>query len=211
MLQIILKRMSIFVLAIVSATTPAHAQEPTCDPIAAAARSELIKSVASSTPDMHQLVLLCEPLQAMAQVQGQDIALSVSLGGVRPLFDVADATAFALYRPLIARILADAPSVARWKVSVQGYQSLGTRLAAAAARDKSWDQRLGRPKRGGVNAYVIEIANQAQIFEEFQDLASENASHARVVDVEKVMLCPAPSAPRDHVPCGGSVWFELSK
>jgi len=197
-------------VAIVLVANHAFAQEQSCDP-AVAARREVGKLQGSGKSDEQQLVLPCGLLVATARVRGQEIGLSVSEPSGQPLYNVADATAFALYAPLVARVLAEAPGVDRWTLSVRGYQSFGPRLAAAAARDEGWNARTGKPRHDGPNAYVVAIANRARIFAEVQQIAGENNRNSRVISAEKVVLCPDPVEPRDRVPCGALVWFELSK
>src|SRR6516164_9820515 len=103
-MKVAIGRFLIAAFALVLVASHMLAEERSCDAVMAA-RIELGSLVGTGNPGEQQLVLPCGSFRAVARVRGQEILLAVSEPSGRPLYDVADPTAFALYAPLVARIL----------------------------------------------------------------------------------------------------------
>lgn len=151
----------------------------------------------------------CGSLRAEAIYWDRSIVLAAYRADGKPI--EPDERALSAFGPLIARIVATQPEVGRWTLSVKSYDAFGPRLAAAVAADKKWDARRGRPREGHVNSYVLDLSNRARTFAEIERVAEANAWRARVLSVEKVLLCPSPAHAGERLPCGASIWFALTR
>jgi hypothetical protein len=99
--------------------------------------------------------------------------------------------------------------------------TLAVRLALAAWRSPDWDPVRGRPRRGDINGWVRDVANEALIYEELRPVFRQSGLEIRLAAVEKVLvqkaellpffasLRQAGVRPEDKVPFDCQAWFSV--
>lgn len=94
--------------------------------------------------------------------------------------------------------------------------TLAARLARAAQSSAGWNPATGQPRRGGANAFVRDLANQAMIYQELRDALCGAGFDVRVTAVEKVLVLPARRLPfletrsSARLPFDSMTWFSLA-
>ncbi len=115
---------------------------------------------------------------------------------------------------IISRILKKLPKERRFRTFFVGRliyafgadRTLSERLSLAAAQSPLWDKEKGRPRSGHENKFVKEIANQAMIYPELNEMFAQHGYEIEVSGVEKVLIDPQTKLPYDCM-----TWFSLSK
>lgn len=93
--------------------------------------------------------------------------------------------------------------------------TMALRLAIAAWRSGEWDTTQGRPKQGGIGAFVIRLGNEARIYAELEPLFRERSLTLQIVSGEKVLVLPANELPfyselrREGVSPGAKLPFDF--
>jgi len=85
-------------------------------------------------------------------------------------------------------------------------RTMSERLSLAASQSPLWDKEKGRPRSGHENQCVKEIANQAMIYPELQEMFAKHGYEIQVSSVEKVLIDPQTKLPYDCM-----TWFSLSR
>jgi len=80
--------------------------------------------------------------------------------------------------------------------STEASREMSFRFAAAAFSSEEWDKRRGQPKRGDINRFTRDLANQARIYPELQELFTDFHLTVTLSHVEKVLVKRA-----DQLPC----------
>ena len=98
----------------------------------------------------------------------------------------------------------DLPTVTSFSVG-RDYEAFYARLAIAAAGSPDWDVRLGRPKSGNANTFVVKIASDpVQFFPEMVTLLSSVHLRPELRSVEKVSIgTPAATPFRERLEAAG--------
>jgi hypothetical protein len=115
---------------------------------------------------------------------------------------------------IISRILNKVPKKRKFRTFFIGRlihvfgadRTLSERLSLAASQSPLWDKEKGRPRSGHENKFVKEIANQAMIYPELQEMFAQHGYEIQVASVEKVLIDPQTKLPYDCM-----TWFSLSK
>jgi hypothetical protein len=96
------------------------------------------------------------------------------------------------------------------------------RLAAAAFASSDWDKVRGRPTQGNINRFTRDLANQARIYPELEELFSGFHRTVTLRTVEKVLVQKAGQLPffdqlknlgvkaDDLLPFDGMAWFSIT-
>jgi hypothetical protein len=100
---------------------------------------------------------------------------------------------------------------------------LSFRLALAAAGSSAWNTKEGKPKKGGLYAFIKDLANTEMIYPELQEVFSPFDKNIRLVAIEKVRIMEANQLPyrnrlygqgvkpHDRLPCDFMAWFSLTE
>jgi hypothetical protein len=72
--------------------------------------------------------------------------------------------------------------------STASSREMSFRVAAAAFRSEEWDKRRGQPKHGDINRFTRDLANQARIYPELQELFTDFHLTVTLSHVEKVLV-----------------------
>jgi hypothetical protein len=99
---------------------------------------------------------------------------------------------------------------------------MSKRLALAATKSNAWNKKTGKPFAGHENAFVLNLANSAQIFPELRDLFNLLEYNIKVSGVEKVIIQTAAQLPfwdeisgkthkNDKLPFDCQTWFSIEK
>jgi len=115
---------------------------------------------------------------------------------------------------IISRILKKMPKERKFRTFFIGRllnafgadKTLSERLSLAASESPLWDMAKGRPRSGHENRGVKEIANQAMIYPELQEMFAKHGYEIQVSSVEKVLIDPQTKLPYDCL-----TWFSLSR
>jgi hypothetical protein len=115
---------------------------------------------------------------------------------------------------IVSRILKELPKEREFRTFFIGRllnafgadRTLSERLSSAAAQSSLWDRVKGRPRSGHENKFVKEIANQAMIYQELQEMFARHGYEIEVSGVEKVLIDPQSKLPYDCL-----TWFLLSQ
>jgi hypothetical protein len=100
-------------------------------------------------------------------------------------------------------------------------QEMSIRLAQAAHRSPNWDVRKGMPKKGNINGFIKDLANERMIYPELKDLFEQHHKRLTISSVEKVLVFEAGkqavfdelkqdgSRAKDRLPFDCMVWFSV--
>lgn len=101
--------------------------------------------------------------------------------------------------------------------------TMAARLASAAKRSKEWDAAKGRPTGGDANGWVRNLANEAAIYRELEEVFHRSGLDIRLSGVEKVLVLEAGRLPfieelraegvqaGDRVPFDCQAWFSVKR
>jgi len=101
-------------------------------------------------------------------------------------------------------------------------REMSFRLAAAAFLSQEWDKRSGRPKSNDINRFARDLANQAMIYPELQELFANFHLSVTLSHVEKVLVLKAGQLPfyselerlgaraADRLPFDCMAWFAVA-
>jgi hypothetical protein len=132
--------------------------------------------------------------------------------------------------PLIAKLLeklsAEEESAGAFRTlylgRLESFQGLPERLAILAKESPQWDLRRGRPKAGPVHSFVVTLANQGGLFDEWREVFQRFNWRLEVSAVEKVSVSKAGTLPyfqrlkekgiaaKDRVPYDCQVWLAVA-
>jgi hypothetical protein len=96
------------------------------------------------------------------------------------------------------------------------------RLAVAAFASSGWDKIRGRPTQGDINRFTRDLANQARIYPELQELFAGFPRRVTLSHVEKVLVLKAGQLPffdqlkklgvkaADRLPFDCMAWFAVT-
>jgi hypothetical protein len=106
--------------------------------------------------------------------------------------------------------------------SLPDSQELSIRLAQAAHRSPNWDVRKGRPKKGDINGFIKNLANDRMIYLELKELFHQYHKRITISSVEKVLVSEAGKLgyfdrlksdgiqASDRLPFDCMVWFGVT-
>lgn len=96
------------------------------------------------------------------------------------------------------------------------------RLALAAHRSKGWNPGRGKPKKGGINGFIRDLANSGMIYPELKELLAPFNRSVTFSCAEKVLVMEAGKLPfydellpygvraTERLPFDCMAWFTLS-
>jgi hypothetical protein len=91
-------------------------------------------------------------------------------------------------------------------------------LADAAAHDKGWDAKKGKPVAMGINQYVSQVLFRKELLAPIEQVCAQGGYRVKGVTVEKVLVGGLREVPLYHgdsapglVPYDAMVWFRLEK
>jgi hypothetical protein len=99
---------------------------------------------------------------------------------------------------------------------------LSARLALMAMQSPDWNPRKGRPKSGGINAFVLKLANRERLFGELDPLFRLHDRNVAISGVEKVFVADAGKLPffaelknlgvkaTDKLPYDAMIWLSVT-
>jgi hypothetical protein len=106
--------------------------------------------------------------------------------------------------------------------SVTASREMSFRLAVAAFRSAEWDRGRGQPQHGDINRFTRDLANQARIYPELQELFSGFHRTVTLSHAEKVLVMKAERLPffdrlkklgvkaGDRLPFDCMAWFAVT-
>lgn len=133
--------------------------------------------------------------------------------------------------PLLSKILAEILNAGAFHTLFWGrlvpdkkdYLEMSFRLAIAAYESPLWDSKRGVPKKGHKNAFIVKIANKANIYNELKELFEEFNRKLEFTSAEKVLVLNADKLPffdrlkkygvnaTDKLPFDCMTWFSVSR
>lgn len=132
--------------------------------------------------------------------------------------------------PLIAQLLekltSDEESVRTFRTlylgRLESFQELPERLAILARQSPQWEPHRGRPKVGPLHSFVVTLANQGGLFDEWREVFRRFNLRFEISSVEKVSVAKAAKLPyfqrlhergiaaADRVPHDCQVWLAVT-
>jgi hypothetical protein len=106
---------------------------------------------------------------------------------------------------------------------LSSFPGLSERLAIQAKQSPKWDPRTGQPVSGQASPLVVQLANQARLFDEWQGVFQRFDLRIEVASVEQVSVMKAGALPyfkqlqvqgmtaADRVPYDCQLWLAVTK
>lgn len=107
--------------------------------------------------------------------------------------------------------------------SLPDSQELSIRLVRAAHLSPNWDTRKGQPKKGDINGFIKNLANDRMIYSELKELFERYHKRLTISSVEKVLVSEAGKRgyfdrlksdgilASDRLPFDCMVWFSVTE
>lgn len=127
---------------------------------------------------------------------------------------------------LLEKVLADQPSESFRTLSLgrlDSFPGMTAQLAKLAKQSPQWDLQKGQPKSGKMSEFVVALANQGQLLEEWQAMFARFHRKVKVSGVERVSVSKAADLPNfkqlkeagidaaDKVPYDCEMWLSVTQ
>lgn len=132
-----------------------------------------------------------------------------------------------LISKIFAKILEDERTSTKFHTlflgSLNSSPEISARLAMLAKRSPHWDTQKGQPKSGGTNPFIVKLANQSHLYDEWEAMFQHFNRSIEISAVEKVLVSKAGEFPyfaqlkeqgikaTDKLPYDCLVWLSMTK
>jgi len=131
-----------------------------------------------------------------------------------------------LISKILAKILQDEGNSMKFHTLFLGRLNssaeISARLVTMAEQSPGWDSQRGRPTSGGINQFIVKLANQAHLYDEWKEMFHRFNKSIEVSSVERVLVSKAGELPyfdqiknqgikaTDKLPYDCLVWLSVT-
>ena len=107
--------------------------------------------------------------------------------------------------------------------SLNSSPEISIHLAMMSKQSPNWDTQKGQPRSGGINPFIVKLANQSHLYDEWEARFQHFNWNSEVSGVEKVLVSKAGELPyfaqlkeqgikaTDKLPYDCLVWLSMTK